>query len=107
MARTRRRQPYDPGKPTHDRRATELPRVGRFVTCEVDDPYEIGAKIVAIRSTRNDPLADLHSRKHIDDAQYEGGRSFQRDFEAAERGPCAIDPSKEAVDGGKMPEPIT
>jgi hypothetical protein len=106
MARAKRRQPYDPSK-LHDRRATELPRVGRFVVCEVDDPYEQGAKIVAIRSTRNDPLADLHARNFIDAAQYEGGRSFQRDFEAAERGPCAIDPSKEAVDGGLTPEPIT
>lgn len=88
-------------------RAKDLPRVGRFVVCEVDDPYEPGAKIEAIRSTRNDPLADLHSRNYIDDAQYEGGRAFQRDFEAAERGPCAVDPSKEAVDGGRMPEPIT
>lgn len=102
----RKRQPYNPAK-SYDMRAKELPRVGRFVACEVDDPYEPGARIVAIRSTRNDPLADLHSRQHIDDAQYEGGRVFQRDFEAAERGPCAIDPSKEAVDGGRMPEPIT
>ena len=107
MARTKRRQPYDPSRPVTDRRATELPRVGRFATCEVDDPYEQGAKIVAIRSTRNDPLADLHVRRIIDYAQYEGGRAFQRDFEAAERGPCAIDPSKEAVDGGVTPEPIT
>ncbi len=106
MSRAKRRTPYDPSK-VHDRRATELPRVGRFVTCEVDDPYETGAKIVAIRSTRNDPLADLHVRRFIDDAQYEGGRAFQRDFEAAERGPCAIDPGKEAVDGGRTPEPIT
>lgn len=104
--KARKRQPYNPAK-SYDMRAKELPRVGRFVACEVDDPYEPGARIVAIRSTRNDPLADLHSRQHIDDAQYEGGRAFQRDFEAAERGPCAIDPSKEAVDGGRTPEPIT
>ena len=88
-------------------RAKELPRVGRFVAVEVDDPYEPGAKIVAIRSTRNDPLADLYTREYIDNAQFEGGRAFQRDFETAERGPRAIDPSKEAVDGGLMPEPIT
>src|SRR6185369_9435523 len=55
----------------------------------------------------NDPLAGLHARQFIDDAQFWGGRSFQRDFELAERGPKAIDPSKEAVDGGLMPEPIT
>ena len=108
MASSRKkRQPYDPSKPARDMRAKELPRVGRFVAVEVDDPYEPGAKIVAIRSTRNDPLADLYTREYIDNAQFEGGRAFQRDFETAERGPRAIDPSKEAVDGGLMPEPIT
>lgn len=76
-------------------------------TIVVDDPIEVGAKMTAVRSIRNDPLAGLHSRRHIDDAQYHAGRAFQRDFETAERGPRAIDPSKEAVDGGVMPEPIT
>lgn len=105
MAR-RKRQPYDPAK-IHDRRATDLLRNAQVAIIEIDDPYEAGAKIVAIRSTRNDPLAGLHARKHIDEAQYQGGRAFQRDFETAERGPRAIDPSKEAVDGGRFPEPIT
>lgn len=74
---------------------------------EVDDPYELGAKIITMRSVKNDPLANLHARGAIDDAHYQAGRAFQHDFEAAERGPRAIDPSKEAVDGGLMPEPIT
>jgi hypothetical protein len=75
----------------------------------VDDPYAIdpGDKITAVRNTRRDPLAALHVRKQIDEAQYQAGRAFQSDFEVAERGPQAIDPSKEAVDGGRMPEPIT
>jgi hypothetical protein len=60
-----------------------------------------------LRSMRDDPLARLHDRGHIDEAQYHAGRSFQHDFEIAERGPQAIDPSKEFVDGGKLPEPIT
>lgn len=76
---------------------------------DVDDPLalEPGDKIRVARSIRNDPLANLHARKSIDEAQYQGGRAFQHDFEVAERGPRAIDPSKEAVDGGVMPEPIT
>lgn len=74
---------------------------------EVDDPLEMGGKLIVMRNTRNDPLAALHVRKQIDEAQYHGGRAFQHDFETAERGPRAIDPSKEAVDGGQMPEPIT
>ena len=75
----------------------------------VDNPYAIepGEKSVAMRTTRNDPLGNLHARKQIDEAQYQAGRAFQSDWEQAERGPRAIDPSKEAVDGGLMPEPIT
>lgn len=91
----------------HDRRSNDLVRGARTAAIEVDDPYEIGGKIVTLRSVRNDPLAGLHSRGFIDEAQYQGGRAFQHDFETAERGPQAIDPSKEFVDGGKMPEPIT
>jgi hypothetical protein len=75
----------------------------------VDNPYAIepGEKSVAMRTTRNDPLGNLHARKQIDEAQYQAGRAFQSDWEQAERGPRAIDPSKEAVDGGRMPEAIT
>jgi hypothetical protein len=106
VARAKRRKPYDPSK-VHDRRATDLLRNAQVAVIEIDDPYESGAKITAIRSTRNDPLAGMHARKTIDEAQYHGGRAFQRDFETAERGPRAIDPAKEYVDGGLMPEPIT
>lgn len=76
---------------------------------DVEDPLGLdpGDKIRVLRSTRDDPLAGMHARKTIDEAQYWGGRDFQRDFEAAERGPKAIDFTKEAVDGGVMPEPIT
>lgn len=102
----RKRTPYDPSKVV-DRRAQELGRGADVYFTEIDDPYEVGGKILAARSRRDSPLDEMHSRKQIDTAQYEGGRSFQRDFEAAERGPRAIDPAKEAVDGGLTPEPIT
>lgn len=101
----RKRTPYDPA--AHDRRATDLLRNAQVAPLEVDDPMEAGGKLIVMRSTRDDPLADLHARGHIDEAQYRSGRAFQEDFETAERGPRAIDPSKEAVDGGLMPEPIT
>ncbi len=106
---TKRRTPYDPSKPVHDRRAAdrELVRGAMVSVIDIDDPFESGAKITAIRSTRNDPLAGLHARQQIDEAQYQGGRAFQKDFETAERGPRAIDPSKDCVDGGMLPEPIT
>lgn len=95
--------------PVHDRQSTDLLRNARVAPMEVDDPLalEPGDKITVVRSLRDDPLARLHVRDQIDDAQYNAGRRFQHDFETAERGPRAIDPSKEAVDGGKPPEPIT
>jgi len=74
---------------------------------EIDDPYEQSAKLDVARSTRDDPLGDLHDRKQIDEAQYQAGRAFQNDFQTAERGPRACDFTLEAVDGGLMPEPLT
>ena len=109
MAKPRRKgKPYNPAK-VHDRMARDSNRGTKnyLVPKEVDDPYEPGAKIMVMRSTRNDPLGNLHARASIDEAQYEAGRQFQRDFEAAERGPKAIDFTREAVDGGLMPEPLT
>lgn len=107
MPRARRR-PYCPNKPTaHDRRAMDLLRNAQVAPLEVVDPYDSTARIIVMRSTRNDPLAFLDDRGHIDDAQYQAGRAFQNDWEIAERGARAIDPSKEAVDGGLAPESIT
>jgi hypothetical protein len=114
MPRVKRKAPYNPAKPEkteklYDRRATDFNRglASHVTPIEIDDPIEAGAKLIAMRNLRSDPLARLHSRNEIDEAQYYGGRAFQRDFELAERGPQAIDPSKEYVDGGQMPEPIT
>lgn len=106
--RRRKGKPFDPAK-THDRRSHDLHRLAQVGSLEIDDPMALdpGEKIVVLRSTRDDPLARLHDRKQIDEAQYHGGRAFQHDFETAERGPQAIDPSKEFVDGGRLPEPIT
>src|SRR3954469_11522440 len=108
MARTKRKKPHNPAK-VHDRRSHDLPRNAEVAAVEVDDPLglEPGDKIVALRSTRNDPLARLHSHHQIDEAQYRGGRAFQNDWERAERGPRAIDPTREYVDGGQAREPIT
>jgi hypothetical protein len=93
----------------HDRRAQDLPLNAEVASVEIDDPLalEPGEKIVALRSIRNDPLARLHSHHHIDDAQFRGGRAFQDDWEKAERGPRAVDPTREYVDGGWAREPIT
>jgi hypothetical protein len=93
----------------HDRRARDLPLNAEVAAVEIDDPLalEPGEKITAIRSIRNDPLGRLHSHHQIDEAQYRGGRAFQDDWEKAERGPRAVDPTREYVDGGRAREPIT
>ena len=108
MARAKRNKPYRPAK-IHDRRSRDLLRNAEVAAIEVDDPLalEPGEKIVTLRSIRNDPLARLHTHRLIDEAQYQGGRAFQDDWEKAERGPQAVDPTREYVDGGRTREPIT
>ena len=108
MRRSRRHKPHDPAK-IHDRRSRDLLRNAEVAAVEVDDPLalEPGEKIVTLRSIRNDPLARLHTHRQIDEAQYQSGRAFQNDWERAERGPRAVDPTREYVDGGRMREPIT
>jgi hypothetical protein len=108
MPRAKRNKPYNPAK-VHDRRSRDLLRNAEVAAVEVDDPLglEPGDKIVTLRSIRNDPLARMHAHRHIDEAQYQGGRAFQNDWEKAERGPQAIDPSREYVDGAQHREPIT
>lgn len=108
MPKARRRKPYNPTM-AQDRRSRDLLRNSEVATVEVDNPLalEPGEKIVALRSIRNDPLARLHSHRQIDEAQYQAGRAFQSDWEKAERGPRAVDPTREHVDGGQRREPIT
>jgi hypothetical protein len=106
MPRAKRKKPY---QLAHDRRSRDLPHNADVATIEVDDPLalEPGDRIVTLRSVRNDPLARLHSHRQIDESQYRGGRAFQDDWEKAERGPRALDPTREYVDGGQFREPIT
>src|SRR5256884_2597549 len=108
MARAKRNKSYRLAK-VHDRRSRDLPLNAEVAAIEVDDPLalEPGEKIVALRSIRNDPLGRLHSHRQIDEAQYQGGRAFQNDWEKAERGPQAVDPTREYVDGVQKREPIT
>jgi hypothetical protein len=108
MPKAKRKKPHNPAK-ARDRRSRDLLRNAEVATVEVDNPLALdpGEKIVALRSIRNDPLGRLHSHHQIDEAQYQGGRAFQSDWEKAERGPRAVDPTREYVDGGQMREPIT
>jgi hypothetical protein len=108
VSRAKRTRSYRLTK-IHDRRSRDLPRNAEVVEVEVDDPLglEPGEKIVTLRSIRNDPLGRLHSHRQIDEAQYRGGRAFQDDWEKAERGPQAVDPAREYVDGASAREPVT
>ncbi|MBV8918360.1 DUF6456 domain-containing protein [Bradyrhizobium sp.] len=108
MTRTRRNKSYRLSK-VHDRRAGDLPRNAEVVAVEVDDPLAVepGEKIVALRSIRNDPLGRLHSHHQLDEAQFRAGRAFQSDWERAERGPQAVDPGRDYVDGVQAREPVT
>ena len=106
-----RKLPYNPaaeGPQVHDRRAKTVSRgsINHIVETEVDDPYESGARISAVRSVRDDPLADHLARGHIDEAQYQAGRAFQRYFAVAERGPRAMQIA-EAVDASPVRETLT
>ena len=108
---THHRKPYNPGTQgpqVHDRRARQISRgsAGHIVEVEVEDPYDATARISAVRSVRDDPLAWHLARNHIDQAQYEAGRTFQKHFAVAEKGPRALGWT-EAVDGGLPAETLT
>src|SRR4030081_4164246 len=96
MARAKRNKSHRLAK-VHARRSRDLPRNAEVATVEVDDPLalEPGEKIVTLRSIRNDPLGRLHSHRQLDEAQYQGGRAFQSDWEKAKRGPQAGAPTRE------------
>lgn len=108
MARARRNKSYRLAE-IYDRRSREVPFNAEVAEVEVDNPLALdpGEKIVAIRSVRSDPLGRLHAHHQIDEAQYRGGRAFQNDWETAERGPQAVDPTREYVDGARSREPVT
>lgn len=108
MARARRNKSYKLAQ-IYDRRSRELPFNADVTEVEVDNPLALdsGEKILAVRSVRCDPLGRLHAHHQIDEAQYRGGRAFQSDWERAERGPQAVDTTREYVDGTGTREPIT
>jgi hypothetical protein len=93
-------------RPTpHDRRAEGLPRGASVAVVEVDDPMEPGARIVAVRSIRDDVLAALRARSQISECQFQAGRAWQRLYRQAEiGGVLSIDPAKMRVDGGNAAE---
>jgi hypothetical protein len=66
----------------------------------VDDPLEPGAALAVIRSLRDDVLATLRARGHVQQHQFMAGRAWQRLYELAEIGGArSIDPELLRVDG--------
>ncbi len=62
-------------------------------------PHEI-ERVTVRRALRDDPLARLHARRQIGEAQYRAGRAWQAAYEAAAIGHVgSIDPSNTPVDG--------
>ena len=99
-------KPYDPA--AHIRMADRVGVKVMEAPMIVPDPLalEPGDKIVVTRNLRDDPLGERHARGIIDEAQYRGGRDYQRDFEQAGAGTRAIDFTREAVDGGAPIDPL-
>ena len=108
MKKRRRGKPNNLKNIVHDRTSRDLLRNALVAPVEVDDPYEEGAKIMVLRSTRHDPLAEMQSKGQIDQCDYVAGRHWQAAWENAEIGGVrALDPTREAVDGGRLPELLT
>jgi hypothetical protein len=80
----------------------------QLVAADVDDPYEKGAKLRVMRNLREHPLHMLAHKGVITDAQKYAGEIFRAKYERAVIGASiAIDYSKDRVDGGPTPEPLS
>ena len=88
--------------PVHNRQATDLLRNAQVAPVIVADPYgQPGDKIAVVRNIRDDILARMISAHEIRQDQHDAGRIYQEYCEHAEIGNVqAMDPGKEAVDGG-------
>jgi hypothetical protein len=90
----------------YERMSQDLPINAKVAPILVKD--EAGDNILVFRSVRDDPLAAMHARGQLDEAKFNGGRHWQRCHELVEIGGArAIDFTKEAVDGGRLPEILT
>lgn len=88
----------------HDRRATGSPLTALQVV-EVDDPYEVGAKITAVQ--RHDVLSHMHAHGMIDGAQNKAGLRYQQLTERAQIGAMqSADLKRPRVDCGR-PDPLS
>jgi hypothetical protein len=90
----------------YERMSRDLPINAQVAPLMVKD--EAGDNIIVFRSLRDDPLGAMHSRGQVDEAKFNAGRHWQRCYEATEiSGARAIDFTREAVDGGRLPEMLS
>ena len=76
-------------------------------TREVEDPYD-GGRITVTVNLKESPLDRWRSHGDIDGAQYAAGDRFRYLWERSELGGAqALDPAKDYVDGGVMPDPYS
>lgn len=121
QVRRRKGRPYNPALAEYqakvkadeeakrrDRKSRDLLRNARVVPIEIDDPTPDGGKIIVMRSTRDDPLSEMLARGQISECDFAAGRHWQRAYEESEIGAVrGIDPTREAVDGGRLIDPIS
>lgn len=83
---------------------------GRYEEGErvIDDPLEAGIRMTAKVNVRECAIAHMVSRGRLNLSQEAAGERFRKLWEAAAIGRSrAIDPGKEAVDGGTVGDPMT
>jgi hypothetical protein len=99
----KRRPQVTLARTTFDMRSEYIHKTPHSAPIEVENPLNPGQKLILFRNLRDDPLGRMQDRKQISEAQYLAGRRWQRAYETAEiSGARAIDPTKEAVDGGQI-----
>lgn len=90
----------------YERMSQDLPINAKVAPMLVKD--EAGDNILVFRSLRDDPVAAMHDRGQLDDAKYHAARHWQRCHELVEIGGARSNhPTKEFVDGGRLPEILT
>lgn len=84
----------------HDRRATDILAALKVTPVEVKNPLDPdGGNIVVMASIRDDLLRRLHTSKEpIEDALFEAGRAWERDWQAAQGSHSSGSQFRERVD---------
>jgi len=81
---------------------------GVLVAADVPDPYEPDKPLRVMKNLREHPLHMLAHRNVINSAQQYAGEKYRANYERAVIGASiAIDYSRDRVDGGPTPEPLT